>query len=54
MPLTEHEEPNGMIESFVKAFADALDIEVRKLGALTLEREDLTRDEGRSRLKGEA
>jgi Uma2 family endonuclease len=43
MPLTEHEEPKGMIESFVEAFADALDIEVRKLGALTLEREDLTR-----------
>lgn len=43
MPLTEHEEPKGMIESFVEAFADALDIEVRKLGALTLEREDLAR-----------
>ncbi|MEG4520495.1 MULTISPECIES: Uma2 family endonuclease [unclassified Microcoleus] len=43
MPLTEHEEPKGMIESFVEAFADALDIEVRKLSALTLEREDLTR-----------
>ena len=43
MPLTEHEEPKGMIESFVQAFADALDIEVRKLGALTLEREDLAR-----------
>ena len=43
MPLTEHEEPKGMIESFVEAFADALDMEVRKLGALTLEREDLAR-----------
>ena len=43
IPLTEHEEPKGMIESFVEAFADALDIEVRKLGALTLEREDLAR-----------
>lgn len=43
MPLTEHEEPKGMIESFVEAFADQLEIEVRKLGALTLEREDLTR-----------
>src|SRR4028118_1193288 len=41
MPLTEHEAPKGMIESFVEAFADAIDIEVRKLGALTLEREDL-------------
>ncbi|MDB9511986.1 Uma2 family endonuclease [Kamptonema animale CS-326] len=43
MPLTEHEEPKGMIESFVEALADKLEIEVRKLGALTLEREDLTR-----------
>jgi Uma2 family endonuclease len=43
MPLTEHEEPKGMIESFVEAFADELDIEIRKLGALTLEREDLAR-----------
>jgi Uma2 family endonuclease len=43
MPLTEHEEPKGMIESFVEAFADELDMEVRKLGALTLEREDLAR-----------
>jgi len=42
-PLTEHEEPKGMIESFVEAFADELDMEVRKLGALTLEREDLAR-----------
>jgi Uma2 family endonuclease len=43
MPLTEDEEPKGMIESFVEAFADELDMEVRKLGALTLEREDLAR-----------
>jgi Uma2 family endonuclease len=43
MPLTEHEEHKGMIESFVEAFADELDIEIRKLGALTLEREDLAR-----------
>ena len=43
MPLTEHEERKGMIESFVKAFADELEMEVRKLGALTLEREDLAR-----------
>ena len=43
MPLTEREEPKGMIESFVEAFADELDMEVRKLGALTLEREDLAR-----------
>lgn len=43
MPLTEHEEPKAMIESFVEAFADAIELEVRKLGALTLEREDLAR-----------
>lgn len=43
MPLEEHEEPKGLLESFVEAVADELGIEVRKLGALTLEREDLTR-----------
>lgn len=43
MPLEEHEEPKGLIESFVEVIADELGIEVRKLGALTLEREDLTR-----------
>ncbi len=43
MPLIEHEEPKGLIESFVEVIADELEIEVRKLGALTLEREDLTR-----------
>ena len=43
MPLEEHEEPKGLIESFVEALVDELNIEVRKLGALRLEREDLTR-----------
>jgi Uma2 family endonuclease len=43
MPLEEHEEPKGLLESFVEAIADELEIEVRKLGALTLDREDLTR-----------
>ncbi len=43
MPLEEHEEPKGLIESFVEAIADELGIEVRKLGSLTLDREDLTR-----------
>jgi len=43
MPLIEHEESKGLIESFVEVIADELEIEVRKLGALTLEREDLTR-----------
>jgi Uma2 family endonuclease len=43
MPLTEHEEPVGMIESFVGVVVDELEIEMRQLGALTLEREDLSR-----------
>jgi Uma2 family endonuclease len=43
MPLTEHEEPIGMIESFVGVVVDELGIEMRQLGALTLEREDLAR-----------
>lgn len=43
MPLEEHEEPKGLLESFIEAIADELKIEVRKLGSLTLEREDLAR-----------
>ncbi|MFB2935674.1 Uma2 family endonuclease [Aerosakkonemataceae cyanobacterium BLCC-F154] len=43
MPLTEHEEPKILIGSFVEALADELEIEIRQLGALLLEREDLTR-----------
>jgi Uma2 family endonuclease len=43
MPLEEHEEPKGLIESFIEVIADELEIEVRKLGALTLKREDLSR-----------
>lgn len=43
MPLPNHEEPKRLIESFVEAIADELEIEIRSLGALTLEREDLTR-----------
>ncbi|MGB3310652.1 MAG: Uma2 family endonuclease [Nodosilinea sp.] len=43
MPLEEHEEPKGLLESLVEAIADELEIEVRKLGSLTLEREDLAR-----------
>lgn len=43
MPLTEDEEIIGMIESFIEAFADELYLEMRQLGAFTLEREDLTR-----------
>jgi Uma2 family endonuclease len=41
MPHQEHEEPTAMLESFIDAFADDLEFEVRKLGALTLERDDL-------------
>jgi Uma2 family endonuclease len=43
MPLEEHEEPKGLLESFVEVIADELEIEVRKLGALTLDRDDLSR-----------
>jgi Uma2 family endonuclease len=43
MPLEEHEEPKGLLESFIEAIADELQIEVRKLGSLTLDREDLAR-----------
>jgi len=43
MPLQEHEVPKGLLESFVEAIADELEIEVMKLGSLFLEREDLTR-----------
>ncbi len=43
MPLEEHEEPKRLIESFVEVLVDELEIELRSLGSLTLEREDLTR-----------
>ncbi len=43
MLLGAHEEPKGLLESFVETLADELAIEVRKLGALTLQREDLRR-----------
>ncbi|MEG4858395.1 Uma2 family endonuclease [Microcoleus sp. K1-B6] len=43
MPHLEHEVPKGLIESFIEAIADELEIEVMKAGSLTLEREDLTR-----------
>jgi hypothetical protein len=42
MPLIEHEEPKIMLASFVKALADDLEFEIRQLGALLLEREDLS------------
>lgn len=43
MPLTEHEEPKILIACFVTTLADELEIEIRQLGALLLEREDLNR-----------
>ncbi|MFP4121128.1 Uma2 family endonuclease [Coleofasciculus sp.] len=43
MPLEDHEVPKGMLESFIEAIADELEIEVKKVGALSLKREDLTR-----------
>jgi Uma2 family endonuclease len=41
MPLLEHEVPKGLLESFIEAVADELEIEILKAGSLTLEREDL-------------
>ena len=43
MPLAQHEEPKRLLESFVEAMVDELEIELRSLGSLTLEREDLKR-----------
>jgi Uma2 family endonuclease len=43
MPLEEHEEPKRILEDFVTAIVDELGIEARSLGALTLEREELSR-----------
>ncbi len=43
MPLQQHEVPKGLLESFIEAIADELEIEAMKLGALLLEREDLSR-----------
>jgi len=43
VPYEQHEEPKVLIAGFVEALADELGIEIRHLGSLTLEREDLTR-----------
>ena len=43
MPLQQHEQPKIMLCSFVDSLADELEIEVMQLGALLLEREDLSR-----------
>ncbi len=42
VPYEQHEEPKILIAEFVTATADELEIEIRQLGSLTLEREDLT------------
>jgi Uma2 family endonuclease len=43
MPLEEHEEPKRLLEDFVTSMVDELGIELRSLGSLTLEREELSR-----------
>ncbi|MBW4574682.1 MAG: Uma2 family endonuclease [Aphanothece sp. CMT-3BRIN-NPC111] len=43
VPYEQHEEPKVLIGSFVEALVDELGIEIRHLGSLTLEREELTR-----------
>lgn len=43
MPLTEHEIPKRLLEDFITSLADALEIEAMSVGALLLEREDLSR-----------
>ena len=42
VPYEEHEEPKVLIADLVTALADELNIEIRQLGSLTLEREDLS------------
>ncbi|MBZ8180552.1 Uma2 family endonuclease [Oscillatoria salina] len=43
MPSLPHEVPKGLLESFIEATVDELEIEILKAGALTLERDDLAR-----------
>ena len=43
VPYEQHEEPKILMAAFLTATADELEIEIRQLGSLTLEREDLTR-----------
>lgn len=43
MPLQQHEVPNRLIARFIDTIADELEIEVMDVGALLLEREDLSR-----------
>ncbi len=41
MPRLEHETPKILIVNFIEAMADELEMEIRQVGSLTLEREDL-------------
>ena len=43
MPYQQHEVPKRLLEDFVTAIADELEIETMELGALLLEREELRR-----------
>ncbi|MEC4895275.1 MAG: Uma2 family endonuclease [Oscillatoria sp. PMC 1050.18] len=43
MPSLPHEVPKELLESFIEATVDELEIEILKAGALTLERDDLAR-----------
>ncbi len=43
MPLQEHEEPKELLVDFITVLVDELGLEMRKLGSLTLKREDLNR-----------
>jgi Uma2 family endonuclease len=43
IPLLKHEAPKRLLENFVETVADELEIEILEAGALTLERQDLSR-----------
>jgi Uma2 family endonuclease len=43
MPLLKHEAPKRLLENFIETVADELEMEILEAGALTLEREDLSR-----------
>ncbi|NJL42818.1 MAG: Uma2 family endonuclease [Pseudanabaena sp. SU_2_4] len=43
MPLQEHEQPKIIISFLIATLADEMELEVMELGALKLERDDLTR-----------
>lgn len=43
MPLLKHQAPKGLLENFIETVADELEMEILEVGALTLEREDLSR-----------